>query len=236
MNSFIGLITARGGSKGLPGKNIAPLAGRPLIAWTIAAASNSTRLDDVIVSTDDETIANVAREHGASVPFLRPSALAGDASPHILAALHAIEWLRGHGNPPTHLVLLQPTSPLRVGADIDAAVDLIGTTGAPAIVSVVEPQYHPLLAFALDPAGLLQPFAGQTTEYRRRQDLPPAYAPNGAIYVNAVESLERDRTFVPEGARPYLMPAARSLDIDTAWDLRLAELILTSEIHGSRPD
>ncbi len=235
MTSVLGLITARGGSKGVPGKNVRPLAGKPLIAWTIEAARASGRLDRVVVSTDDDEIAAVAREFGAEVPFMRPAELAQDDSPHILSVLHALDELAGlEQYAPDAVCLLQPTSPLRTAEDIDAAIAIACESDAPAVVSVTEALAHPQLTQRMDADGRLHPFMEADTDYLRRQDLPDAYVLNGAVYVNTTDSLRRDETFYPEGLRGYVMPPERSLDIDTLWDFHLAELILCDRA-GDRP-
>jgi CMP-N-acetylneuraminic acid synthetase len=226
---IIALITARGASKGLPGKNIKVLAGKPLITWTIETALQSKFSRRVLVSTDDEGIASVSRAAGAEVPFLRPAELARDDSPHILSSLHAIEWFQRMGQPlPEYLLLLQPTSPLRTTDDIDGAIELAWSKDAMAVVSVCEARPHPQKTYRLLSDGTLADFMPCDVPYRRRQDLPAAYAENGAIYLNRCESLLRDRTYIPPGTLPYLMPPERSLDIDSAWDFAIAEFILSS--------
>ena len=134
MTKILGLITARGGSKGIPGKNIKPLAGKPLIAWTIEAANNSRLLSQVIVSTDDNEIARSAQAWGAEVPFKRPEELAQDQSSHLDVVLHALQWYQlQHRALPEYVMLLQPTSPLRTANDIDAAISLAAQKQADAI-------------------------------------------------------------------------------------------------------
>jgi len=224
----LALITARGGSKGLPRKNVLDLAGRPLIAWSIKAAQDSASVGRVIVSTDDAEIAQAARDWGAEVPFPRPAGLAADDTPHIQVILHALDWLENHGGGlPDYLLLLQPTSPLRTADDIDQAAALARAKDAEAVVSVCPMEVHPYLARRINPDGTLERFLDPGLAYLPRQALPPLYAPNGAIYLNRCQSLRREQTFFPQGQTyPYIMPIQRSLDIDTAWDLRLARLIL----------
>ena len=229
MQNIVGLITARGGSKGLPGKNIRPLGGKPLIAWTISAAQRADSLVRVVVSTDDTEIADVAREYGAEVPFTRPAELAQDRSPHIDVVLHALDALASaDGVVPDALVLLQPTSPFRTADDIDAAVRLAREKSAPAVVSVVETHDHPLLTRKKNADGSLAPFVPCDIAYPRRQDLPRAYALNGAIYLCGVETIRRLRTFEPPGTLAYEMPPERSLQIDTPWDFDLCSMIAAS--------
>ncbi len=230
MGEVVGLITARGGSKGVPRKNLKLLAGKPLIAWTIESARQSRRLDRVIVSTEDEEIADISRRWGAEVPFMRPVELAQDDSPHILVVEHAIRWLQEHDEGSlSRLLLLQPTSPLRTAEDIDAAIELAESRDAEAVVSVCQTEHHPYLVKRILPDGTLDDFMKPDLAYPRRQDLPPAYALNGAIYLSRIESLLSSRTFLPKGIFPYIMPPERSLDINSAWDFYVAELVLRGE-------
>jgi CMP-N,N'-diacetyllegionaminic acid synthase len=232
MHTVLGLITARGGSKGLPQKNIKPLVGKPLIAWTIETALQSRRLSRVMVSTDDEEIAQVARAWGAEVPFMRPDTLAQDDSSHISVVTHVIGWLEEHQrSAPDYIMLLQPTSPLRTVEDIDKAICIAQERAAVAVVSVCAIDRHPYLCKRILTDGTLTDFVSVPTDltYLRHQDLPPAYTLNGAIYLNRRESLLRDRTFVPPGTVAYIMPPERSLDIDTPWDFYLAELVVRNK-------
>jgi CMP-N,N'-diacetyllegionaminic acid synthase len=224
---ILGLVTARGSSKGLPGKNIKILAGKPLIAWTIEAALQSSLLHRVIVSTDDKAIMDVSRKSGAEVPFQRPEELARDDSPHIDAVLHALEWLaRQEKYYPDRACLLQPTSPLRSTEDIDNAIRLAHEATAEAVVSITEAKDHPFLVRRIGADGFLEQFVSHDLSYARRQNLPAAYALNGAIYVNTRESLIRDKTVLPRQCIGYIMPPERSLEIDTPWDFHLVELVL----------
>jgi CMP-N-acetylneuraminic acid synthetase len=225
MNEIIGLITARGGSKGIPRKNIQPVAGKPLIAWTIEAALRSTKLSRVIVSTDDEEIAQVAMAYGAEVPFKRPEELSRDDSPHILSAIHAIEWLAKNDHAPEFVMLLQPTSPLRTVADIDHAAEIMFQKNTKAVVSVFEVNQHPEKMYRMVDDGLVAYLASDSS-YLIRQRLQTLYLTNGAIYLNRTESIFSEQNFVPPGSTPYIMPPERSLDVDSLWDMHLAELIL----------
>jgi CMP-N,N'-diacetyllegionaminic acid synthase len=217
----VGLIPARGGSKGIPRKNIKPLAGKPLIAWTIEAALRSQRLDRVVVSTEDEEIADVARRHGADVPFMRPAALAQDATPGVEPALHALSQIPECDA----LVLLQCTSPLRTSADVDESIALAERLDAPSVVSVTAPRDHPYWMFNLRERGRLEPLM-DVPEVASRQDLPPVYAMNGAIYFARAAWLRSTKTFVTRESVGYVMPADRSVDLDTPVDWTLAELML----------
>lgn len=223
----IGLITARGGSKGIPGKNVKLLAGKPLIAWTIEAAIKSRCVSKVVLSTDDPNIAAVGEQFGASVPFIRPATLAQDASPHIQAVLHAMDQFEAQGKTlPDYVLTLQPTSPLRTAQDIDDAAKIAEDIRPDAVIGVCEASQHPYILKTIKPDGTLSNFIHNNLSYPRRQDFPVVYCLNGAIYLNRTESLRRDRTLFPEFSLPLVMPQERSLDIDTLWDFRLADLIL----------
>lgn len=232
---ILGLITARGGSKGLPRKNVLPLAGKPMIAWSIEAARASANLARVIVSTDDEEIAHVSRDWGAEVPFMRPTELARDDSTHFAVVQHAVEWVATHDHMyPDYVLLLQPTSPLRTTEDIDASIELARQTQAPAIVSVCEADQHPYLVKRLAEDGSLADFVKTEIAYLRRQVLPVAYFVNGAIYLNQRTSLLETQQFLPPGTRPYIMPLQRSFDVDTSWDFHLAGLVLSDRLTTQR--
>lgn len=230
MSEIIGLITARGGSKSVPGKNIKPLAGKPLIAWSIEAALQCKELSRVIISTDDEEIAAVSRQWGADVPFMRPAELSQDDSSHISVVLHAIDWLAKEEEfYPDYILLLQPTSPFRSTEDIKQAIKLVKDRHAVAVVSVSEAKNHPYLCKRILDDGTLAEFMETDIGYLRRQVLPAAYAENGAIYLSKRLSFLQDQCFLPEGTIAYVMPEERSLDIDTAWDWHMAELILKDQ-------
>jgi CMP-N-acetylneuraminic acid synthetase len=232
----VAVITARGGSKGIPGKNIAKVGGKPLIAWTIDAALSSSTLSRVLVSTDSREIAQVAVDCGAEVPFIRPAELATDEAPHIAVLEHAVQWLAEESHPlPDYLMTLQPTSPLRTASDIDRAVGIAEAHEAMAVVSVCETGHHPYLAKTVTQEGTLTDFIRKDVESLRRQDLPPVYALNGAIYLNRTESIRKDRTLLPKGTYAYIMPPERSLDIDAPWDLYLADLVLRDRF-GNKAD
>jgi CMP-N-acetylneuraminic acid synthetase len=236
MIKTVGLITARGGSKSIPQKNVKPLAGKPLIAWTIEAALRAQRLSRVIVSTDDEEIARVAREWGAEVPFMRPVELAQDDSPHLDVIRHALRWLEAEEeSEPEYLMLLQPTSPLRTTADIDASIILAELREADAVISVCQTHDHPYLSKQITPDGKLLDFVEKPRGYLPRQKLPPAYSLNGAIYVVRRDVLMERDDWYTDRTFAYIMPPERSLDIDSPWDLHLVELILR-DLNGFTSD
>jgi CMP-N,N'-diacetyllegionaminic acid synthase len=223
----LAVIPARGGSKSVPRKNLAPVAGQPLIAWTIGAALGCEHVSRTVVSTDDSEIAAVAREYGAEVPFLRPAELSQDDTPGIAPIQHAAAWLHEQeGYRPKWVVCLQPTSPLRTVADIRAALELAWNRGADSVVSVSPVEHHPYWMKQIDAAGRLSNWTGPDCPVTRRQDLPPLHALNGAIYLVRREVLMDKGTFYTEQTLAYIMPPERSLDVDTLWDLKLADLVL----------
>ncbi len=223
----LGLIPARGGSKGLPGKNILPACGRPLLAWTAASALGSRHLDRVVVASDDDAILAAGRAAGCEA-LPRPAALASDTTPTIDVVLHALDSIAGHDV----VVLLQPTSPLRNTDDIDAACERFATSGAPACVSVSLAVQSPYWMYRLGARQTLEPVVDLPAEATRRQDLPAVYVLNGAIYIADVAWLRRSRAFVGAGTVAYVMPASRSIDIDTAADFEAFKKTLTETRHA----
>jgi CMP-N,N'-diacetyllegionaminic acid synthase len=229
--NVLGLITARGGSKGVPGKNIAPVAGRPLLAYTCDAARGSRRLARAVLSTDDAAIAAVGRECGVEVPFMRPAELARDDTPSLPVAQHAVRWLEEHeGWRADVLVLLQPTSPLRQTRHIDEAVERLEQTGADTVVSVVPVphNFHPYAVMQCQDGWLADFWTPPPGFDRfRRQNLPPLYARNGpAVLVTRVATLMAGNSFYGARVAPYEMDRRSSLDIDDRDDLALAEALL----------
>jgi CMP-N-acetylneuraminic acid synthetase len=217
------LIPARMGSKEIPNKNLVLLGGKPLITWTIEQALLA-RVGSVVVSTDSPEIAKVAMSAGASVPFLRPQKLAGDNVKTIDVVQHALEWLSQNLSfMPRTVVLLQPTSPFRSADDILTGLRLLETSEAPAVVSVCEANTHPWTTRKLDSYGCLSLFCQISSSPRRRQEMPPAYQLNGALYIIHSHVLLETRSFEPPGTRAILMPAERSLDIDSPADLEWAQ-------------
>ena len=231
----MGLILARGGSKGLPRKNILPLVGKPLIAYTIEVARASAILDRVIVSTDDQEIAEVAKRYGADVPFHRPTDLAKDDTSVFPALLHAVTWLSEHeGYNPGYVMLLQPTSPFRTVEDIQGAVSLAVRKQGDAVVSVSPVRQHPYWMKQISEDGrLISQYPPEHAAFRR-QELPTLYVPNGAIYLVVRSVLLEKQTFYTERTYGYVIPAERSLDIDNAWDLYLAELIMKDRMNREK--
>ncbi len=231
--SVLALVTARGGSKGIPGKNVASVGGRPLIEWTIEAARNATRVTRTVLSTDDETIAEISRNAGCEVPFMRPPELAADNSPHMDVLEHALHWFNQNEKwTPDYLLLLQPTSPLRQASDLDAAIELAERHDADAVVGMCECSKHPYWTKKLDVDGRLSPFFPDIEMGTHRQHLPKAFAVNGALYLVKPGVLLSNRTFYTEKTFGYVMPRERSLDIDEPFDLKLCDLLLKERLRA----
>ncbi len=221
--TVLAFIPARGGSKGVPRKNIRDVAGKPLIAWTIAAARKSVYIDRLILSSDDPEIIRVAGEWGCEAPFVRPAELARDDTPGIDPVLHALGALPEKYD---YVVLLQPTSPLRAAQDIDGCIEHCLAARADACVTVTAPDKSPYWMYTLGDRGEMRPLIEAAGHFARRQDLPAVYALNGAVYVAGTRWLETARSFVAEGTLAFVMPKERSLDIDSEADLLLAGLLL----------
>ncbi|MGB9927145.1 MAG: cytidylyltransferase domain-containing protein [Methanosarcina sp.] len=230
-SDIIAIIPARGGSKGIPRKNIKLLAGKPLIAYTIEEALKSKYLNQVVVSTEDEEIENISKRYGAEV-IRRPSSLARDDSPTIDSVLHAFEALDIKKEKTYIIVLLQPTSPLRTFEDIDNAIKLFLNKKCESVISVCEYGHSPYWAYKVEEE-YLKPVFGNTYLKMRRQDLPKCYMPNGAIYISTVDFLKDFKNFSHLKTYPYLMPFIRSIDIDSDIDFIFAEAILNSLISES---
>jgi len=223
--SILAIIPARGGSKGIPRKNICMLAGKPLIAWTIEEAKKSKYIDRLIVTSEDEEIIKVAKEWGCEVPFVRPVELAQDDTPGIEPVLHAVSVLPGYD----YVVLLQPTSPLRLADDIDGCIEVCLSSRAPSCVSVTEVDQHPYLMYEVDGTGYMSPFVHQEVVRFRRQDLPPLYILNGAVYIAEQAFLWESRSFLSSLTKAYRMPKSRSFDIDDAVDLAACENLMSAK-------
>ena len=225
---LLALVPARGGSKGIPRKNLASLAGKPLLQYTLEAARASHHIDDTLLTTDDEEIAALAARCGAATRYRRPPQLAGDDAPMIVAVEHALEWYaREHGRTPDALLLLQPTSPLRTADDIDGAIARFREAGADTLASVHRLSEHPCECVVTE---------GSTWQYLVPP--PPAAAGrqdyrggfffiNGALYLARTEALRRERRFVVPGTTLlYEMPRERGIDIDSPLDLACAAALL----------
>ena len=218
-------ILARGGSKGIPGKNLITLAGKPLIAWTIEAALAAQYIDDVVVSSDSETILEASKKYGAE-GVLRPKELATDEAGSIKALTHMVKHLKEMGREYHYVILLQPTSPLRTAEDIDAAFEKIQQTCSQALISVTETEQSPLKALMLNNDGHLKGIINNTIPFMPRQALPKTYYANGAIYINETDWLLKSQSFMAERTTYFEMSREKSVDIDTMDDLKMAEQLL----------
>lgn len=216
----LGLITARGGSKGVPGKNIRVAGGKPLIAWTIEAGKASKYLDRLILSSDDDVIIEVAKTYGCEVPFKREARLAADDTPSIEVVLDALDRCPGYD----WIVLLQPTSPLRTADDIDGALEKCIELGAPACVSVCETEQSPYWMYTQKDSRL-QPVI-DVPLIERRQDLPRVYVLNGGVYAAQPDWLRITRNFMSAETVAHTMPANRSHDLDSEQDFEALEMFL----------
>lgn len=223
----LGLVPARGGSKGVPGKNARPLAGLPPLARAIRCGQLSGVLDRIVVSTDDAALAELARAAGALVPALRPPELAADESPMIDAVLHMLEVLRGEGYEPEAVALLQPTSPLRTPEHVRAAVSLLGPE-AESVCSVTEVprELCPHYVMRLTESGYLDYFLPEGRRYKRRQDVPAAFRRDGTIFLTRTGVLREARDFYGERCVPMVVPGEQSLSIDTPDQWAEAEAVL----------
>ena len=223
----LGVVPARGGSKGIPRKNLAALAGRPLLAYTADAARASRRLTRVVLSTDSTDIAAAGEAFGLDVPFMRPANLSTDDTPMLPVLQHALETLAAAGFDSDAVVLLQPTSPLRRAEHIDAAIALLESSGADSVVSVVEVphQYHPSSVMTIEGERLRPVTAGPAAT--RRQDKTRVYARNGPAVLAVRARVLRLGSLYGNDTCPMVMSPRESLDIDNAWDLELADLILS---------
>lgn len=229
--NVLGVIPARGGSKSIPRKNIALLGGKPLLAYTIEAAQGSQRLTDYLVSSEDEEILQVARQYEAPTPFVRPAELATDESPSLPVVQHAVhEMERLKGIVYDVVVLLQPTTPFRLPQDIDAAVDKLIATQADSVISVCDVgAYHPARMRWIVDDRLVELPIREEKELQRRQELPPVYIRNGAIYAVRREVVMVQNSMVGNISRPYIMPEDRSVNIDGKLDFLLAEILIRQQ-------
>lgn len=220
--TILALITARGGSVGIPRKNIKPLGDKPLIAWTIEAAKQSKYLDRLILSSDDAEIIEVAKQFDCEVPFVRPAELASNEMGSMPVILHAIENAGGDYD---YLLLLQPTSPFRRPEHIDEIIEHCLGAEENMMVSVKESSKHPTAMFEIEEQ-CLKPFFGHS-ETLRRQDAPLAYEHNGALYLAKVDYLKVCQSYNASDVRPYVMTGPSNLDIDTPSDFEYAEFLIT---------
>lgn len=228
----LGLINARGGSKGIPGKNIKPLLGKPLIVYSIEAGLAARSLARVVVSTDDPQIAQVAKAAGADIPFMRPAELATDKALQIDAIRHALLALEAEGDVYDAVAILQPTCPLRLAEDIDGAVETMVRTGVDTVISVMEVHgQHPLTMYTADSDGALSPLLEANRAGVLRQEFPEVLWRNGAVYVIRRDVVVNDRTLYGAKVGGYVMPDERSSNIDEPIDWVITEALLRHRLE-----
>lgn len=232
---ILAIIPARGDSKGVPRKNIKPLKGKPLIAYSINTALKSKLIDRVIVSTEDKRIAQISKKYGAEIPFLRPKELATDKSPTIDTILHSIGWFENQKKYFDVIILLEPTSPLRQTEDIDKCIKmLINIKGAKAIVSIAKLEScHPEFNIVLNKKGFIKKL-NNSTNFRtlRRQDLREVYFFDGTIYASYINTIKEKKTFYHNLTLGYIVPRYKSLEIDEPLDLILAKALIKAREQG----
>lgn len=219
---ILAIIPARGGSKGIPYKNIYPLAGKPLLAWTIEATKSVKLIDKIVVSSDDDKILGAAKEYGAEA-IKRPAEISGDNSPFSALIFHALDFLKAEEKyEPDILIYLQPTSPLREAGDIDQALALMDekTEG---VISAYEVDNKLLKSFVINKDGFMEGAINDDFPFMNRQDLPKTYMPNGAIYIIRTESFLKTGKLFSDKTKLFLMDKSKSLDIDSVEDVKKAE-------------
>jgi CMP-N,N'-diacetyllegionaminic acid synthase len=226
----LAVVPARGGSKGVPRKNIKLLAGKPLLQYTAEAALGSRRLTKVILSTEDEEIAQVGRDCGLQVPFIRPSELAKDDTPTLPVVQHAVRTLEAQGEVFDAICILQPTNPLRTAADIDGCIELLARTTADSVVSVlaVPHEHNPHWVYFCDENNELHLSTGEATPIPRRQELPPAYHRDGSVYLMRRDTLIEKNSLYGSRLLGYLVARERSVNVDTHEDFQWAETMLSN--------
>lgn len=225
----LGVIPARGGSKGILDKNIIPVLGRPLLAYTAEAALSARLLTSVVVSTDNEKIATCARQLGLSVPFLRPAYLAQDDTPTLPVIEHALDFMQTQGQEFDAVCVLQPTNPLRNAQDIDSAITLLNHTQADSVISFVDVgERHParMKYVEHETKRVIDPPFKELQEGQRRQTLQKIYLRDGSIYLTYIHALKTYRSFQGQDCRALIMPKERAWNIDEPFDVGIVEYLL----------
>ena len=225
---ILALITARYGSKRVPGKNIRKLGNKPLVIWSIDAVKNNKYICDILVSTDNKKIADICLEAGAYLPWLRPSNLARDTTSSVDVALHALDWYESEKGAVDGLLLLQPTSPFRTKDTIQNGINLFIKHHRKSIIGVSAVNKHPLWMLKIEKDNLI-PFTNKHAFNLRSQDLPEVYVPNGSFYLITPKELRIHKSFINPKTKALIMRSpAESLDIDTEWDFKIAEFIVST--------
>ncbi len=234
--NVLGVITARGGSKGVPRKNLALVAGKPLLAWTAEAALGARSLYRVILSTDDAEIAELGIQLGLDVPFRRPAELAADTTPTLPVLQHAVREVEASGEHVDAICLLQPTNPMRGSEVIDGCVELFAERHADSVVTMlpVPHEFNPHWVYEPQPDGTMRLFTGETNPIPRRQQLPPAFHREGSVYITRRDVLMNENSLFGSRVVGYPMRRENSVNIDTPADLRRAEELLLSAACAGR--
>jgi N-acylneuraminate cytidylyltransferase/CMP-N,N'-diacetyllegionaminic acid synthase len=226
--TFLAIIPARGGSKGLPRKNIKSLCGKPLIAWSIEAGLNSKYVDEVMVTTDNKEIADISKQYGANVPFLRPKELASDTATTFDAIKHTIDFYKKKLNKEfDYIVLLEPTSPLREKDDVDKSIELLLKSNADSIVGICKTEdQNPAFLVKKDKSGFINGYENKDMKPIRRQDIKDVYFFEGTIYVSQTDVLLEKKTFYHDKTIGYEVEKWKSLEIDDIYDFIMVEAIM----------
>jgi CMP-N,N'-diacetyllegionaminic acid synthase len=226
---ILALIPARGGSKRVPRKNLRMLGGKPLITWSIEVAKEVPQICDILVSTDDQEIADVAKSSGALVPWLRPTGLSKDDSKSIDVALHALEWYESKNGKVDGLLLLQPTSPFRTQESVEKSIFLFNENFQRSVIAVSPVQDHPMWVLKRNGDHLV-PFLEQNGLQRQSQDLEEALIVNGSLYLASPNEIRESRTFLGKEPVPLIIDSREeAIDIDTEWDFRLCEFLIAEK-------
>lgn len=230
---ILAIIPARGGSKGLPGKNIRPLLGKPLIAWSIEHAQKSELVDEIFISTDSQEIADVAEQNGVKVPYLRPAELASDSAPSSGFVMHTIEEYRKKNIFFDYILLLEPTSPIRKDGDIDAAIKLaVDNPDKDGVVSLGEVHMeHPAIVKTVTEDGVILPFV-DTQKVTQRQQLGKAYFPYGVVYLVKVDTFLKNKIFYGENSLPLFIDRWQCYEVDDIYDFTAIEAIMKLQISS----
>lgn len=228
---MLAIIPARGGSKGVRGKNIKLLCGKPLIVYTIEAAVTARFVERIILSTDDPEIATIAGKYDVEIPFMRPAQLAQDDSLAIDNYIYTVDRFNSKNSKQyDDLIVLQPTSPFRTAADIDSAIKLFHEKNADSVISVCEASHPPVWAKKIAPSGAMKDYLNNNIGNKNRQELEKAYMPNGAIFILKLSLLKNFYSYYSDNTYAFIMPPERSVDIDTPFDFEFAEFLIKK--HG----
>lgn len=228
---ILAIIPARSGSKRLPNKNILDLAGKPLIQWTIEAALDCFEIDTVMVSTDSDKIANISKQVGASVPYLRCSELSSDTASSVDVVLDVIRYYESIKENFDAILLLQPTSPLRSSVDIKKAIKIFKEKNANAVISISECDHSPLWCNTLPEDDSMDKFISNDIKVLRSQDLPTYYRLNGAIYLIDINKFKNNRAFIINNSYAVKMNKSSSIDIDDIMDFEYAKSVINNEME-----